>query len=175
MLAATVWLLARMGIGHPDLLFVDALRTTTLFAGVAALLTAGGIGRLAAHASLRTGGRRTAIWRAARTQAVAGAGLVIIATIPNGDLPTDHRLWAAMALAGLMCGAVCGVLIGAVCSAPAAPRQASIPELVRLVPKLMPTREELAAQRREAAARGAPGPARGTAAPTPPGGTTRPR
>lgn len=113
-IAATVWLLARAGVGDPDVSFMHVLRLTTVFAGVAAILTAGGIGRLAAHAAA-DGGRRRAMFVAARAHAMASAGLVLIATIPHGDLPTRPIGFWPIPLAGLACGAVCGAMIGAVC------------------------------------------------------------
>jgi hypothetical protein len=115
-LVATVWGLARLGIGNPEVGVMQLTRLTTVFAGLAALLTAGGIGRLAAQASIeRGGGRPRAMMVAARAHAFASAGLVIIAAIPHGHLP--GRTWAALALpgAGLIAGAVVGALIGAVC------------------------------------------------------------
>jgi hypothetical protein len=129
----TVWALARLGIGNPGVRMVQAIRMTTLFAGVAAVLTAGGVGRLAAHASLLPGGRRTAVWRAARAQAVAGAGLAVIASIPHGYLPSAKLAWASIAAAGFTTGALAGALIGLVCGAPAAER---IPDLLRRMPML---------------------------------------
>ena len=114
-LAATVWVLARLGVGDPDAGFMRIMRLTTVFAGIAAVLTAGGIGRLAAHASVE-GGRRRAVIAGARAHAVASAGLVIIATIPHGHLPTETLQWYPMPLAGLISGSMVGALIGAVCS-----------------------------------------------------------
>src|SRR3954463_6600643 len=62
-LASAVWLLARLGIGDPDTGFMRILRLTTVFCGVAAVLTAAGIGRLAAHASVdKIGGRSRAVF-----------------------------------------------------------------------------------------------------------------
>lgn len=113
-IAATVWGLARAGIGDSDASFMHVLRLTTVFAGIAALLTAGGIGRLAAHAAV-DGGRRRAMFVAARAHAVASAGLVLIATIPQGDLPETPMGFLPIPLAGLVCGALCGAMIGAVC------------------------------------------------------------
>lgn len=113
-IAATVWVLSRVGVGDPDVEFMHVLRLTTVFAGIAAVLTAGGIGRLAAHAAAE-GGRRRAMFVAARAHAIAGAGLVLIAAVPHGDLPTTPLGFIAIANAGLVCGALCGVLIGAVC------------------------------------------------------------
>jgi len=113
-LAVTVWTLARLGVGDPDAGFMRIMRLTTVFAGIAALLTAGGIGRLAAYASA-AGGRRRAIVVSARAHAIASAGLVMIATIPHGHLPVSSWAWLPMPLAGLVAGLVCGALIGAVC------------------------------------------------------------
>src|SRR5690606_39655504 len=68
-LATGVWLLARLGVGDPDAAFMRILRLTAVFAGIAAVLTAAGIGRLAAHASVESGGgRRTAIRVARRAR-----------------------------------------------------------------------------------------------------------
>lgn len=113
-LAATVWVLAHAGFGDPDAEIMRIVRLTTVFAGVAAVLTAGGIGRLAAHASAE-GGRRRAVFVAARAHAVASAGLVMIAAIPLGHLPATSWGFLPLPLAGLVCGAVCGSLIGLVC------------------------------------------------------------
>lgn len=113
-LASTVWLLARAGFGNPDAGFMHIMRLTAVFAGVAAILTAGGIGRLAASASA-IGGRRRAVFVAARAHAAAGAGLVIIAAIPHGHLPMHGPAWWPLPVAGLVAGMVCGAVIGAVC------------------------------------------------------------
>ncbi len=112
-IATTVWILSRFGIGASDVSFMKVLRLTTVFAGIAAVLTAGGIGRLAAHAA-PDGGRRRAMFVAARAHAVASAGLVLIATIPHG-VPATPLGFVPIPIAGLVCGAVCGALIGAVC------------------------------------------------------------
>lgn len=113
-IAATVWLLAQVGIGNPDVPGMRIIRLTTLFAGVAALFTAGGIGRLCAYASME-GGRRRAMWVGARAHAAASAGLVLIAAIPHGQLPGHSLAWLAFPAAGVITGAGCGALIGVVC------------------------------------------------------------
>ncbi|CAN5727683.1 hypothetical protein BH11MYX3_BH11MYX3_45050 [soil metagenome] len=113
-LAATVWLLARFGYSDPQAGFMRIMRLTTVFAGVAALFTAGGIGRLAAYASA-DGGRRRAVIVAARAHAVASAGLVIIAVIPLGHLHATPAGLIPIPIAGLITGAICGALIGLVC------------------------------------------------------------
>src|SRR6516162_9525834 len=79
-IALAVWVLAQMGYGDPDVGFMHVMRLTAVFAGTAAVLTAGGIGRLAAYASIeKRGGRVRAALVAARAHAAAGAGLVLIA------------------------------------------------------------------------------------------------
>ena len=107
--------ISRVGIGASDAGLMRIMRLTTVFAGLAALLTAGGIGRLAAQA-FADGGRRHALIRAARAHAVASAGLVLIAAIPHGQLPAHPLGYLAFLAAGLVTGAVCGLVIGAVCS-----------------------------------------------------------
>lgn len=113
-LAFTVWLLAQIDLADPDAGFMRIVRLTTVFAGLAALFTAGGIGRLAAYASLE-GGRPRAVIVAARAHAVASAGLVVIATIPHGHFPESPLGWFGLACAGLIPGALCGAIIGFVC------------------------------------------------------------
>jgi len=115
LIALTVFGLARLGVGNPDVELMRIIRLTAVFAGAAALLTAGGIGRLAADAMVEVG-RRRAVLRAARAHAVASAGLVLIAAIPHGHLPGHSYAWLAFPAAGLVCGAVSGALIGFVCS-----------------------------------------------------------
>lgn len=115
LIAATVWLLARFGIGNSDVGFMSIVRFATVFAGVAALFTAGGIGRLAAYTYVEHG-RRRAIIVAARAHAAASAGLVLIAAIPHGHIDFRHLTWIALPIAGMVAGALCGALIGTVCT-----------------------------------------------------------
>ncbi len=114
-LAAAVFVLAQLGIGNPDAGFMRILRLTTMFAGIAAVLTAAGIGRLAAYASMQ-GGRRRALWVCGRAHAIASAGLVIIAAVPLGHLPTVPWHWVVFPCAGLVVGGLCGVVIATFCS-----------------------------------------------------------
>src|SRR5262249_12290028 len=115
-LAAGVWLLARLGASDPSVGFMRLVRLTAVLAGIAALLTAGGIGRVAAYASIdKIGGRRHAVFVAARAHAAAGVGLVIIAAIPQGHLPDHLRGWIVMPVVGALVGAACGATIGLVC------------------------------------------------------------
>jgi hypothetical protein len=106
------------------------LRLTTVFAGIAALFTAGGIGRLAAYASV-DGGRRRAMYVAARAHAAASVGLVLIAALPHGQLPGHSLAWLAFPAGGLVAGAVCGVLIGVVCGGTAPVELADVWSLAR--------------------------------------------
>lgn len=115
-IAAGVWLLARLGIGNAEVGFMTILRITAVFCGLAALLTAAGIGRLAAHAQAGQTGRHHAIAVAARAHAAAGAGLVLIAAIPHGGFPLHMWMWLAYPAMGAVVGAACGIVIGLVCS-----------------------------------------------------------
>lgn len=124
LVAVAVWVLARLGVGNPQVELMRIVRLTAVFAGPAALLTAGGIGRLAADAVVEVG-RRGAVMRAMRAHAAAGAGLVVIAAIPHGELPGHSYAWLAFPGAGLVIGAVAGAVIGFVCTG-----QASIVQLV---------------------------------------------
>jgi hypothetical protein len=130
LLATTVWVLARLGVGNPTAGFMHVMRLTAVFAGIAALITAGGIGRLAADAFV-DGGRRRAVYRAARAHAAASAGLVVIAAIPHGHLPGHDYTWLAFPAAGLVSGALCGALIGLVCSGQASVGLADVWSLAR--------------------------------------------
>lgn len=113
-LTAAIWGLAQLGIGNADAPVMQVMRLTTVFAGVAAIFTAGGIGRLSAYASI-DGGRRRAMFVAARAHAVASAGLAVIAALPQGHLPEQPILWLAFPATGVVAGVACGALIGLVC------------------------------------------------------------
>jgi hypothetical protein len=129
-LSAAVWALAWLGYGNADVPFMRIMRLTTVFAGVAATFTAGGIGRLAAYASM-DGGRKRAMFVAARAHAVASAGLVVIAAIPHGQLPGRPVDWLAFPAGGVVVGAACGALIGLVCGGAAPVELADVWSLAR--------------------------------------------
>jgi hypothetical protein len=117
-LAGGVWVLGRLGIGDRHTPFMHLLRLSAVFAGLAAVVTAAGIGRLAAHASIeKHGGRRRAMLVGARAHAAAGVALLLIATIPHGHLPDRGAIWLWIPVIGLAIGAACGAVIGAVCGA----------------------------------------------------------
>lgn len=119
LVAATVWVLAQLGVGDRSVPWIVDLRFTAIFAGAATVLTAGGIGRLAAQASVEAGGGpKRAVIVAARAQAVAGAGLVVLAAIPHGHLPHAHAAWLWFAIAGAITGALGGAAIGVFCAGP---------------------------------------------------------
>ena len=129
---SVIGLLGRLGETDPDADFMRLLRLTAVFAGIAAVLTAAGIGRRAAWASVDAiGGRRHAMMVAARTHAAASAGLLMIATIPNGHLPDHARGWIVIVIIGALVGAVSGVVIGAVCGGAAPLRIADVMALAR--------------------------------------------
>jgi hypothetical protein len=77
------------------------------------------------------GGRRRAMFVAARAHAAASAGLVLIAAIPHGQLPGHSLAWLAFPAAGLVTGAACGVLIGVVCGGTAPVELADVWSLAR--------------------------------------------
>jgi hypothetical protein len=115
-IAATVWVLGRLGVGDPELRLLKAIRSSALFIGVCAIFTAGGVGRLAAQAAAEEGAsRRRPLVVAGRAFAVAGIGLTIIAAIPHGHLPASWPGFLVIALAGAFTGALCGLVIGALC------------------------------------------------------------
>ena len=112
-----VWVLARFGVGNHEAKVIEVLRLTVVFAGPATLLTAGGVGRLAAEAGA-TRGRRYAAWVGGRTLGLAGAALATLAAIPLGDLPQRWPGWTALMATGAGVGAAGGVLIGWVVGGP---------------------------------------------------------
>jgi hypothetical protein len=131
-LATGVWLLGRLHATNPDVDFMRILRLTAVFAGIAAILTAAGIGRRAAWASVDAiGGRRHAMIVAARTHAAASAALIVIATIPQGHLPDHARGWLVIPIVGALVGAACGVVIGAVCGGASPLHLGDVLELAR--------------------------------------------
>ncbi|HLL22885.1 MAG TPA: hypothetical protein VK427_12185, partial [Kofleriaceae bacterium] len=115
LIAATVWVAARLGVGNQEVGLMPVVRLAAVFAGFAALLTAGGIGRLAAYTAVEHG-RKRAVIAAARTHAIATAGLVLIAAIPHGELEFRSISWLLLPGLGLLAGAISGAIIGSVCT-----------------------------------------------------------
>jgi len=131
-LATGVWVLGKVHATSPEGDFMRILRLTAVFAGIAAMLTAAGIGRRAAWASVdAVGGRRHAISVAARTHAAASAALIVIAAIPQGHLPDHARGWLIIPLVGAVVGAACGAVIGAICGGPSPLHLGDVLELAR--------------------------------------------
>ena len=131
-LATGVWLLARFGASDPDVGFMRMVRLTAVFVGIAAVFTAAGVGRLAAHASVdKIGGRRHAMFVAARAHAAASAGLIIIAAIPHGHLPAHRFAWLLLPIVGAAVGWLSGALIGIVCGGAAPVGIAEVMALAR--------------------------------------------
>jgi hypothetical protein len=83
--------------------------------GLPLILSAGGVGRLAARASISPRRRPMlgGVFAAARALAVAGLGVVLIALTAVGGFPLSQREWALAAGAGVLGGVVLGSLVGA--------------------------------------------------------------
>jgi hypothetical protein len=115
LVAFAVWGAAKVGVTHHRDGVIACLRMTVIFAGIAAVLTAGGVGRLAAEASAE-GGRPRAVLVGARAMAAGGAALTMIAAIPHGHLPMTPAGWVALAALGAIAGAGGGTVIGLACA-----------------------------------------------------------
>lgn len=142
-LAAGVWVLARIGIGDTDVAFMRIIRLTAIFAGIAAVLTAAGLGRLAAQASVM-GGRRHAAWVTGRAHAAASIGLLVIASIPHGHIPARGAIWLLYPLVGAVLGLVAGAMIGVVCGGAAPLRIGDVLSLAGRPIKTILSPEDLA-------------------------------
>jgi hypothetical protein len=117
LLTSIVYIAVRLQ--HPQEIptLIEVLRLAGIFAGLPIVITAGGVGRLSAQASL-DGGRPRAAWIGGRTLAIAGAGLVLLAAIPNAAIPSDRLGWGLLAFAGAIGGAAIGALVGLACGGP---------------------------------------------------------
>lgn len=110
LVALTVLVLARWGgLGDPERSFREVLRLTLIFAGAPLVLTAGGVARVAARAA--TAGVAPGVRSGARTTAVAGPGLLILAAIPLGHLPETAWGWLWYVPVGAVMGAALGAAI----------------------------------------------------------------
>ncbi|HEU5057832.1 MAG TPA: hypothetical protein VFU21_14975 [Kofleriaceae bacterium] len=111
--ALALWLLAQIGIGDRGASYVRIIAFVAVFAGLPAILTAGGIGRVAARLAVQPGrGQSTAIAVAALNAAVCGAGLVLLGIVPLGEVPSSVGHWLWITGLGLAAGALGGVVIG---------------------------------------------------------------
>ncbi|HLU66077.1 MAG TPA: hypothetical protein VKZ63_07365, partial [Kofleriaceae bacterium] len=84
-----------------------------VFAGLPAVITAGGIGRVAAH--LAVAPRRGPTWSVlagASSGAVLGAGLVLLTVVPLGEVPSGLDRWLWITGLGAAAGALGGLVIG---------------------------------------------------------------
>lgn len=129
-ISGSLWLSAQWAHGDPRVPFPTLLRFTALFAGVAAVVTAGGIGRLAGDASAAHGRLRTTL-NAAGAHAVASLALVLIAALPHRHLPAHITGWTALLGCGCLGGALTGAVIGLVCSGPAPVNLSDVVALAR--------------------------------------------
>ena len=117
LISLAIYAASQAGIGERRNGIIAIVRLVSIFVALPALATAGGVGRLAAQASL-DGGRPRAMWVAARALAFGGAGLVILGAIPTEVIPAAWPGWAALAVAGMLVGALAGVVVGLVCGGP---------------------------------------------------------
>jgi hypothetical protein len=112
-IATAVYALARLGLGDPSHGASEVLRTSLIFAGLPALLTCGGVARVAARAAARPEvGKWRVILAGALPMAAAGGGLVLLAALPLGNLPARSLAYLGYLAAGLLAGAPVGALIG---------------------------------------------------------------
>lgn len=126
-LSGATYLLAKLAASQVPAM--EIVRTTTLFAGLPALVTAGGLGRLAAHECARRT-RRGAILHTCAVHALAGVLLVLIAAIAQDLWPASAPIWVALVGVGAVAGAAAGAAVGVVCAG-ATPRQ--VTEVLSLV------------------------------------------
>ena len=106
-----IFIANRMGLGDQRPSMIAIVRLTVVFAGLPVVVTCGGVGRLAAQGS-RHGGRWRGAWIGGRSLAVAGIALIILAAVPTEVIPGSRAGWIALAVVGMMGGA----LIGLACS-----------------------------------------------------------
>ena len=111
LLATTVYLLGQLGICSAESFRRD-LRFTALFAGLPALLTAGGVGRLAARRVIDGGQLMASLRTGAITYATASMGLIVLVAVPIGGLPEEPLRWSWLLVAGATSGALVGAVIG---------------------------------------------------------------
>jgi hypothetical protein len=109
--ALALLLLAQIGIGDRDASYVTLIAFVAVFAGLPAILTAGGIGRVAARTAIARGHAR-AVAVAALDAAIAGAGLVLLAIVPLGEVPSSLGHWLWISGLGAVAGALGGAVIG---------------------------------------------------------------
>ncbi len=129
-IAGSLWIFARLARGAHVVPFATLLRFTAVFCGAAAVMTAGGIGRLAARVSADTG-RFGATWVAIRAHSIASLALIWIAALPHRHLPEHAVDWVALFGCGGLGGALSGTAIGLLCSGPAPVRLSDVIALAK--------------------------------------------
>ncbi|HUS65454.1 MAG TPA: hypothetical protein VMZ28_12970 [Kofleriaceae bacterium] len=112
--ALACYLLAQIGIGDPDASYTQIISFVAVFGGLPAIVSAGGVGRVAARTAVapRRGGTGWSILVAAAACTVIGAGVVILSVVPLGEVPTARDRWLWITGFGGGAGLVCGIMIG---------------------------------------------------------------
>ncbi len=113
--ALAVYLLGRLEIGDPQASYYSIIAFAAVFAGLPAIITAGGIGRAAASALVRPGerGGPAASTRVATIDAaLTGIGLVLLTVVPLGEVPIEVGTWVWIIVLGASTGALGGFVLG---------------------------------------------------------------
>ena len=113
--ALAVYLLGRLGVGDPQASYYSIIAFAAVFAGLPAMVTAGGVGRAAASALVRPGerGGPAACTRVATIDtALTGIGLVLLTVVPLGEVPTEVGTWVWIIVLGAATGALGGFVLG---------------------------------------------------------------
>lgn len=113
--ALAVYVLGRLGIGDPQASYYSIIAFAAVFAGLPAMVTAGGVGRAAASALVRPGerGGPAACTRVATIDsALTGVGLVLLTVVPLGEVPTEVGTWVWIIVLGAATGALGGFVLG---------------------------------------------------------------
>jgi hypothetical protein len=113
--AALTYGLTLLGMRAVPYSFEHVFFIVAALGGLPLILSAGGVGRLAARASIAPRRRPMlgGVVAAARALAVAGLGVVLIALTAVGGFPLSEREWALAAGAGVLGGLALGSLVGA--------------------------------------------------------------
>jgi hypothetical protein len=111
--ALAVYLLRLVGVGEPGATYTRVVGFVAVFAGLPAVLTAGGVARVAARLAVARGrGRKWSVFGAVLHTAVTGAGLVILTLVPLGEVPAGRDRWLWILGLGAAAGAIGGLVIG---------------------------------------------------------------
>jgi hypothetical protein len=99
-----------MGVPDAEASIDRVAMIALVFAGLPALVSGGGVARVAAHRMAERG--ISSIRVAAQTMAVAGLGLTLLVALPEGELATHRLQWIPLLLMGALAGAATGIAIG---------------------------------------------------------------